>query len=172
LLFADDCLVFLRADQRSDVRLNGILEVYSTGSGQSANKEKSSVYCSPNCSVSVRNTVKGALQITREALSEKYLGLPTAVGHLTERQFDHIIERSRSRVQGYSEKQMSCAAKEVHIKSVIQALSTYSMSCFKLTKGLCKKVMTVMSKYWWAGSLEKNGMHWQSWEKISDDPQV
>jgi hypothetical protein len=92
LLFADDSLVFLRADQRSDVRLNGILEVYSTGSGQSANKEKSSVYCSPNCSVSVRNTVKGALQITREALSEKYLGLPTAVGHLTKRQFDHIIE--------------------------------------------------------------------------------
>jgi hypothetical protein len=32
--------------------------------------------------------------------------------------------------------------------------------------------MTVMSKYWWAGSLDKNGMHWQSWEKISDDPQV
>jgi hypothetical protein len=27
--------------------------------------------------------------------------------------------------------------------------------------------MAVMSKYWWAGSLDKRGMHWQSWEKMS-----
>jgi hypothetical protein len=167
LLFADDCIVFLKADNISALRLTEILEVYSTGSGQRANKDKSSVYCSPNCSNSIRNVVKGTLQITREALSEKYLGLPTASGRLTERHFDHIVERSRSRVQGYSEKKMSCAAKEVHLKSVIQALLTYSMSCFKLTKGLCKKVMAVMSKYWWAGSLDKRGMHWQSWEKMS-----
>jgi hypothetical protein len=33
LLFADDCLVFMKADARSAVRLNTILDVYSTGSG-------------------------------------------------------------------------------------------------------------------------------------------
>jgi hypothetical protein len=31
LLFADDCLVFLKADTRSAIRLNSILEAYNLG---------------------------------------------------------------------------------------------------------------------------------------------
>ena len=38
------CYLLKTADQRSAVRLTEILDVYNTGSGQSANKEKSSVY--------------------------------------------------------------------------------------------------------------------------------
>ena len=98
------------------------------------------------------------LQIYRDTLSEKYLGLPTAAGRITEQLFEYIVEQARSMVQGYCEK-MSCAAKEALLKSIIQALPTFFMSCFKLTKGLCKKIMAPMSKYWWAGSLDKRGMH-------------
>jgi hypothetical protein len=146
LLFADDCLVFIRADVRSAERLNNILDIYSTGSGQSANKMKSSVFCSPNCSNTIRTAVRDTLQIIREALTEKYLGLPTASGRITEEQFEHIVESARAYVQGWSEKKLACAGREVLLKAVIQALPTYSMSCFKLTKGLCKKILAVMSK--------------------------
>jgi hypothetical protein len=41
------------------------------------------------------------------------------------------------------------------------------MSCFKLTKGLCKKVTTFMSKYLWSGLLDKSGLRWRSWEKLA-----
>ena len=110
--------------------------------------------------------VKAALQIQREAMSEKYLGLPTAAGRITKQSFEHINERARSRVQGWCERKMSCAAREVLLKSVVQALPAYSMSCFKLTKGLCKKMTTNMLKFWWARSLDRKGMHWQSWDKM------
>ena len=149
LLFADDCLVFLKADSRSAHHLNEILQAYGVGSGQCVNKAKSSVIFSPKCGASVRVGVRNALQIHREALDEKYLGLPTAAGRLTENNFIHVREQARSRVQGYCEKLLSCAAKEVLLKSVIQALPAYSMSCFKLTRGLCKKIMAIMSKFWW-----------------------
>lgn len=46
LLFADDCLIFMKADGRSATRLNKILEHYSVGYGQSANKMKSSIFFS------------------------------------------------------------------------------------------------------------------------------
>jgi hypothetical protein len=81
--------------------------------------------------------------------------------------FVHIVEKARSFVQGWSEKKLACAGREVLLKAVIQALPTYSMSCFKLTKGLCKKIMAIMSKYWWSGSLDKSGLHWLSWNKMS-----
>lgn len=48
LLFVDDCLVFMKADVRCANRLNEILNVYSEGSGQQANKQKSSVFFSAN----------------------------------------------------------------------------------------------------------------------------
>jgi hypothetical protein len=54
LLFVDDCLVFMKADARSASRLNEILEAFSLGSGQRANKFKSSVFFSPKCGASVR----------------------------------------------------------------------------------------------------------------------
>lgn len=40
LLFADDCLIFMRADGRSVTCLNEILEAYCLGSVQQANKQK------------------------------------------------------------------------------------------------------------------------------------
>ena len=95
------------------------------------------------------------MQIHIEALAEKYLGLPTAAGRLTENNFIHVREQARCRVQGYCEKMHSYVAKEVLLKSVIQTLSAYSMNCFKLTRGLCKKITAIMSKFWLDGSLDK-----------------
>jgi hypothetical protein len=43
--------------------------------------------------------MKVAMQIEREALSKKYLGLPTASERLTDKRFEHIVESSRSRAR-------------------------------------------------------------------------
>ena len=49
------------------------------------------------------------------------------------------------------------------IKSMIQAIPTYSMSCFKLPKGLIKEIETMIRKFWW-GYNGDNGdgskVHW------------
>lgn len=71
LLFADGCLVFMKADWRSAIRLNEILEAYSLGSGQKANKMISSVFFSLKCGASIRVGVHNALQVQRVALTEK-----------------------------------------------------------------------------------------------------
>lgn len=71
LLFTDDCIVFMKADARSAMMLNEILQAYSLGTWQCANKMKSSVFFSPNTGASVRRGVRNTLQIRREALSKK-----------------------------------------------------------------------------------------------------
>lgn len=37
---------------------------------------------------------------------------------------------------------------------------------WKMQKKRTKIVLTRLSKFWWAGSVDKRGMHWQSWEKV------
>ena len=91
---------------------------------------KSSIYFSPNTPEHRRIHVKQMLGITNEAFSERYLGLPTAVGRLTSDTFDHIEERCRAKMGGWSERNMACAARETLLKSIIQAIPAHSMSCF------------------------------------------
>ncbi|VVA36276.1 PREDICTED: reverse mRNAase [Prunus dulcis] len=44
-----------------------------------------------------------------------------------------------------------------------KAIPTYSMSCFRISKGLCKKLNGIMARFWWAKA--KTGIHWM-WEQI------
>jgi hypothetical protein len=124
LLFADDSLIFLKANEQSANRLSEILRIYEECSGQCVNREKSSIYFSPNTPLSIRQHLKGLLGITVEAFSERYLGLRTAFGRITSGTFDHIGERIRSKMQRGSEQMVYCVGREVFQKAVIQAIPT------------------------------------------------
>jgi hypothetical protein len=147
LLFADDCLLFTQASARAGRRLMDILQVYQEGSGQMVNIQKSAIFFSANCQDQAKEEMLQLTGITTEALFEKYLGLPTAVGRSTKEAFEHIPSKIRNIMGGWSEKLLSGEAKETLIKSVAQAIPTYSMSCFLLSPDTCKKITSSTSNY-------------------------
>lgn len=147
LLFADDSLTFIKASTQSATRLNEILRIYAQASGQRVNKDKSAVFFSPNIAQDIRLMVKQTLGIGVEAFSERYLGLPTAVGRITSGTFDYLSENIQSKIQGWSEKNLACAGRETLLKSVVRAIPTYSMMCFLLSKKVCKSFTSCMAKY-------------------------
>jgi hypothetical protein len=63
--------------------------------------------------------------------------------------FEPILAKIRGLVGGWSEKMLSGASKEVLIKSVAQATTTYPMSCFALSARIRKKMTRAISNYWW-----------------------
>ena len=114
-----------------------------------------------------RQDLKLLLGIQVEAFSDRYLGLPTAVGRIFSGTFDHIGERSRSKMNGWVERLLACAGSENLLKSIVQAIPTFNMSVFLLTKKVCKGLTASMAKFWWSGSLDRRSMHWLSWEKLA-----
>lgn len=70
-------------------------------------------------------------------------------------------------MQGWAERLLACAGREVLLKSVIQAIPTFSMSCFLLTKKVCKHLTSSMARYWWSSSIHRRSMHWISWDKLA-----
>ena len=62
---------------------------------------------------------------------------------------------------------LSSAGREIFIKAVCQAIPTYSMSCFKLSKKFCKRLTSVVARFWWGGDEKKRRMHWKKWEDIA-----
>ena len=79
---------------------------------------------------------------------EQYLGLPALVGRAKKQSFIYIKERVWKKLQGWKERLLSQAGREVLIKLVIQAIPTYTMSCFKLLKELIKELETMIRKFW------------------------
>ena len=55
------------------------------------------------------------------------------------------------------------------IKVVIQAIPTYTMSYFKLPKGLIKELETLIRKFWWGYNRENKKVHWVKWERLCED---
>jgi hypothetical protein len=159
LLFSDDSLIFINACEASATRLNEILNIYNQASGQQVNRSKSSIYFNPCTSKTQMEEVKQVLNISLEAICEKYLGLPTTVGRITDEAFEYITNSARGQMNGWAEKFLAYPGKEVLIKSVIQAKSTYSMSCIELSKGSCNKMVSLIARLWWTGNLEMRSMH-------------
>jgi hypothetical protein len=93
-------------------------------------------------------------------------GLPTYIGRSRKKCFAYIKEKIWKRIQGWKEKLMSMAAKEILIKAVAQAIPTYAMAHFDLTKSLCDEIGQLVCSYWWSQNDEMRRMHWVGWEKM------
>lgn len=91
------------------------------------------------------------MEIETEALEEKYPGLPMALGRRRTWAFEKLTTRLSNLAGGWSEKMLNSVGREVLIKAVMQAIPTYSMSCFILSKTTCKKMTSSMAKFWWGG---------------------
>lgn len=80
LLFADDSLILIKANAMNAEALKSILDSYCVASGQMVSVEKSSIFFSPNTKVEDKAQICTILDITTEALNDKYLSLPVNVG--------------------------------------------------------------------------------------------
>jgi hypothetical protein len=53
------------------------------------------------------------------------------------------------------------------IKSFAQIVPTFSMPCFKLSRGLCDHINQMMRNFWWGSKEGKRRTCWVSWEKMT-----
>ena len=103
---------------------------------------------SKNTKNAKKSQVMSVLNISTEAYNEKYLGLPIYMGKSKKQTFAYLKERVWKRIQGWKEMLLSKAGKDVLIKAVAQAIPTYVMSCFDLTKGLCDEISNMICHFW------------------------
>ena len=71
------------------------------------------------------------------------------VGRKKQTIFIGLKECVAHRIQGWKERLLSKAGREILIKSVAQSIPTYTMSCFKVPKGWCEDIQAMVANYWW-----------------------
>ncbi|XP_050241121.1 uncharacterized protein LOC126690018 [Quercus robur] len=166
LFFADDCLLFCRSTLEECEKIQELLSLYEDASSQMLNKNKTTLFFSRNTDEQMKEAIKSSLNVPAIQHYEKYLGLPSFVGRAKKQCFTHLKERIWAKMQGWKEKLLSQAGKEVMIKAVVQSIPTYSMSVFKIPVGLCKDIEAMIRRFWW-GQGDSKKIHWVKWSTLS-----
>lgn len=130
--------------------------------------QKVKVFFSKNMMTEDKDTVCNILEGIVPQRSSKDLGLPMVIGRSKKQVFEFVKNRVKRKVQNWKNQLLSPGGKEVLLKSVALALPVYSMSCFKLPKGLCADITSIMSSFWWGQKDEEQKIHWVAWRKMTE----
>ena len=140
------------------------MQVYEEASGQKVNLHKSSIFFGKGCGNARKAELQRTIGINSEALSEKYLGLPTLVGRSKDGTFKYVKESSAGKVSGWKGQGLSKAAREVLVKSGLQSTPTLTMSCFHLTKNMCRNLNSISSNFWCGEANGERKVQWLAWK--------
>jgi hypothetical protein len=132
LFFADDSLIVMKANTQSSQKLKEILALYEAQSEQMINKDKSSTFFSKGTRARTKRAVLNVMGIPRESENQRSMKV-----------------KIWRRIQGWKERLLSKAGKDILIKEVAHAIPTYAMPCFDLTKKLCNEISSMICCYWW-----------------------
>jgi hypothetical protein len=167
LLFADDVIVFSKANSFEARVILKCLTTYSLWSGQHINMSKSAIFFSRNCKSAAKEAVNGILHLALLPSRAKYLGIPLFMHRRKKDSFIDLKDKILARISGWKARLLSQAARTTLVKSVINAIPTYLMSLFLLPKSLCASINSCIRKFWW-GYLQdkKHGLSLLSWANI------
>ena len=124
------------------------------------------LFLSRNTKLEVKVAIQGMVGAKIMENCEKYLGLPMVGGKSKVNTFKELGEKITRRVMRWKEKYISKAGREIRIKTVAQAIPTYTMRIFKIPKVLCDIINSTLTKYWWGQTKDEKKIHWINWKKL------
>ena len=79
-----------------------------------------------------------------------YLGNPESLGGSKIQIFGFLNKRVNNKVNSLTVRFLTRAGKEVLIKSAASPMPTFVMSCFRLPKGVTKKITSTLAHFCWS----------------------
>ncbi|KAL0433207.1 UNVERIFIED_CONTAM: putative mitochondrial protein [Sesamum latifolium] len=110
----------------------------------------------------------GILGVVVLGKHEKYLGLPLAIGRSMKVLITGMKDRIWAKLNNWATKKHSEAGRTILIKTVIQAIPTYVMGCFRIPNIYLNEIESLMENYFWRGGSEHK-IHWLAWGNICQD---
>lgn len=150
LCFADDLLVFSDGTKRS---IEGILEIFTEfacASGLKISLEKSTIYMA-GVTDAAKQSILEQFPFDTGTLPVRYLGLPLLTKMMTVNDYTPLLEKIRNRISSWTARYLSFAGRLQLISSVIQSLTNFWMSAFRLPKSCLREIDKICAAFLWSG---------------------
>ncbi|XP_059626981.1 uncharacterized protein LOC132269745 [Cornus florida] len=112
LFFADDALLFCKANISQALHLKTIISKYGSLIGQVVNFDKSSLFFSSHISIELRDQLRRALDILNVDWINRYLGLPSVLGRSKKSTFSYLVNQTSFRIKTLKGEFLSKAGRE------------------------------------------------------------
>lgn len=148
-LYADDLLLARRENIRSARAIWECLDLFFRWSRQQVNRKKSSILFSARMSREGNRQIYDMWGLRGMKESSIYLGNALVLGKNHRKEFGKLNDRVQNRLEEWQSKLLSKADKATLIKAIVQAIPVYTMSTFKIPKGICDDLDTLVIRFWW-----------------------
>ncbi|XP_026378414.1 uncharacterized protein LOC113272831 [Papaver somniferum] len=167
LLFADDCMIFCKANLIEAQNIMKNLQLFGSTSGQLINFNKSGVFFSKNTNPSLIPKISGSMGVQVLQLDDKYLGSPLFTHRSKISSFKPGVEKMKLRLSGWKYVPLNPEGREVLIKSVTSSACIYQMNCFKVPKKTCKDLDKLQRDFFWGENIENpTGYYPKAWTSV------
>ncbi|CAM8908224.1 unnamed protein product [Rhodiola kirilowii] len=164
LLFADDAIIFSKADLESLAKIKVALKLFYVWSGLKVNDEKLAIYFG-GCREPEQRLMARAVGFQIGKPPFLYLGVPLDGCSLKVNHYNQIIEKMLSKIKSWSSRCLSYAGRLVLVKHVLSAIGSYWMRVLCFPKKVLNKITAICRKFLWSGnSVGKRS--WVSWKDV------
>lgn len=164
--FVDDIMIYCKATLREVKRIKKILEIFMEATGMEVNKDKSRTFFF-NIVEPIQKHLTRVLGYQLGKLPTKYLGKMLDSSSTRIRNWHHILEKIKKRMENWTFRALNIAARVVLLKATLQAIPIYSLSVVNSPKGICNKLVEMYRKFLWGGPKQENKWALCSWESLA-----
>ncbi|KAJ8435424.1 LOW QUALITY PROTEIN: hypothetical protein Cgig2_013922 [Carnegiea gigantea] len=162
LMFADDLILFCKADPHTLKLLMKSLAAFHNTAGLKANLHKSQIVIG-GASAELQNHCLRVTGLHDTQFSLKYLGVPITASRLTKIECSALIEKITARVHVWATRNIAFAGRALLINNVVFGAFNYWASIFLLPNAVLDKLTKLCRNYLWSGSTEYKKAPHISW---------
>ncbi|GLT27312.1 hypothetical protein SLA2020_023190 [Shorea laevis] len=165
LIFADDIMLFCKADEESPALMMDKFDEFSRVSGLEINKQKSQIFFG-GVRETIRHHILQRIGVSEGQLPVTYLGLPLVTTKLSPVTCQPVVEKVQQRICSWATKLLSYAGRIQLVNSVLFHLQVYWCGALLLPKKVLKNIDSACRNFIWSGKWNQSAMALVAWDDM------
>ncbi|KAH1057051.1 hypothetical protein J1N35_035116 [Gossypium stocksii] len=166
LFFADDLVIFSRADLTHCGLFKTFLSNFCELSGHKVNARKTNIFFSSGVQESLKGEINVMLEFQEVSDLGHYLGVPLFHKRVTNGILNFLVERVRSRLSNWDTHRLSFAGRITLANFILLAILSYIMQSTLVPKGICDAIEVLARQFIWGAAEGKRKLALVGWNKI------
>ncbi|XP_012487975.1 uncharacterized protein LOC105801186 [Gossypium raimondii] len=166
LFFADDLVIFCKAQLDQAHLLDSILTQFCEISGHQISVRKSNIFFSKDTEANVRIQINQLFGFQEVRNLGTYLGVPLLHERITKSTLSFIVDKVRKKLQSWDARKLSIAGRITLAQSILLSIPNYFMQSLMIPKGVSADIERLVRQFIWGNTDGQPKMSLVGWNSI------